>query len=332
MLVSIIIPIYNVALYVEQCLQSVANQSYNSDLECILVDDCGTDDSIGICERFVANYSGPIEFRILHHDCNRGVSAARNTGIHNAQGDWIFFVDSDDWIYKDCISSMLVVADKYPQADIIQGSFRAEDENQNRWFHSGYDIPSDTDYLEDPGQCRMHMQKIGCLAMMQNRLIKKSFILNNHLYPKEGIVHEDNLWTFMAGKYVLHMAYCKNDTYYYRSNSSGIISSSSKKIHSKGFSVVCDEIFKKITLGRWFNLELNYLLWRIQSIEKCGYYDPFVFMRFANNQRVRILYEKDRTAVRNHTRYSKGYSYTRGVYKFRLYLNVLYIRLLGTNS
>lgn len=332
MLVSIIIPIYNVAPFIGQCLKSVATQNYAEEVECLLIDDCGTDDSMFICKRFIEQYNGPIQFRILHHKHNQGLSSARNTGIYNAQGDWIFFLDSDDWIYEDCISSMLAVADKYPSADIIQGSFRAQDEKQNLWLHSGYDIPLDKDYLEDSSQCRMHLQKIGCLAMMQNRLIKKSFILNNHIFLKEGIIHEDNLWTFMAGKYVRHIAYCKNDTYYYRANPSGIIASSGKEAHAKSYSVVCDEILKKITLGRWFNLELNYLLWRIQSIEKYGYYDPFVFMHYANNEIVRKLYEIDKLAVRNHIRYSKRYRYKRAVIKSLLYLNVLCLRLSGTIS
>lgn len=328
MLVSIIVPIYNVAPYVEQCLQSVASQTYEGEIECLLIDDCGTDDSMEIAERFVKQYDGTVQFRIIHHEHNKGVSAARNTGIDNAKGDWIYFIDSDDWIYKDCISSMLSVAAKYPQADIIQGSFHSEDKEQNDWYHSGYDIPLDKDYLDDPGQCRIHLQKIGCFAMVPNRLIKKSFIVNNQLYNKEGIRHEDNLWTFMAGKYIHCMAYCKNDTYYYRNNNEGFMASASQEIHAKGFSVVCDEIFRKITLGRWYNLELNYLLWRIHSIEQYGYENPFIFMHFADNRLLMELYKMERNAERDHTRYTKKFSYIRGFYKVMIYMNVVYERFI----
>lgn len=82
-LVSIIIPVNNVSDYVEECLQSVAAQTYTA-IECIIVDDCGTDDSMQKVESFITNYQGPITFKILHHEHNRGLSAARNTGIDAA--------------------------------------------------------------------------------------------------------------------------------------------------------------------------------------------------------------------------------------------------------
>ena len=90
MTVSIIIPVYNVAEYIEKCLYSVIQQkTYN--IECILVDDCGTDNSIEIAEKIINQYNGPISFKLLHHNHNRGLSAARNTGINIATGDYVFF-------------------------------------------------------------------------------------------------------------------------------------------------------------------------------------------------------------------------------------------------
>ena len=79
--ISIIIPIYNVEPYIASCLHSVMAQTYTGSIECILVDDCGQDDSIGVAKKVIANYQGPIRFHILHHEHNRGLSAARNTGM-----------------------------------------------------------------------------------------------------------------------------------------------------------------------------------------------------------------------------------------------------------
>ena len=107
--VSIIIPVYNVAPYIGDCLRSVMRQSYKGDVECILVDDCGLDESIVIAEQMIAEYDGPIQFKILHHDHNRGLSAARNTGTLQAKGDWIYYLDSDDEITEDCIEKMMTV-------------------------------------------------------------------------------------------------------------------------------------------------------------------------------------------------------------------------------
>ena len=101
--ISIIIPVYNVAEYITECVQSVMRQTYQGEIECILVDDCGSDGSIAIAEQLIAEYKGSISFRILHHDHNRGLSAARNTGLEASTGDYVYFLDSDDFIDANTI-------------------------------------------------------------------------------------------------------------------------------------------------------------------------------------------------------------------------------------
>ena len=90
MRLSIIIPVYNVEPYIEDCLRSVMRQTYQGAMECLIVDDCGTDDSMAIAERTIATYEGPIVFQVLHHERNRGLSAARNTGTLAAKGDYLY--------------------------------------------------------------------------------------------------------------------------------------------------------------------------------------------------------------------------------------------------
>lgn len=94
-MVSVIIPVYQVSNYVERCLKSVMSQTY-TDIECIIVDDATKDDSIVKCERLIVEYGGPIKFRILHHEYNRGLSAARNTGTKVAEGEYLYYLDGDD--------------------------------------------------------------------------------------------------------------------------------------------------------------------------------------------------------------------------------------------
>lgn len=107
MLVSVIIPVYNVAPYIEQCLQSVLSQTFN-DLEVLIVDDCGIDDSIVRCEKFIANNDLSVKgWKILRHVKNGGLSAARNTGLDYAKGEYIYFLDSDDWIEPNAIELMV---------------------------------------------------------------------------------------------------------------------------------------------------------------------------------------------------------------------------------
>ena len=111
--ISLIIPVYKVSAYIERCLKSVIKQTYNH-FECILVDDASPDDSIAKCERMIEEYDGPIQFRILHHQQNKGLSVARNTGIDAATGDYILFIDSDDLISNDCVEKLMtpVLRDK----------------------------------------------------------------------------------------------------------------------------------------------------------------------------------------------------------------------------
>ena len=81
MKISIIVPVYNVAPYIAACLQSVMHQTCQDALECILVDDCGTDNSMEVVGEMLQSYEGPIGFKVVHHTENRGLSAARNTGM-----------------------------------------------------------------------------------------------------------------------------------------------------------------------------------------------------------------------------------------------------------
>ena len=92
-MISIIIPVYNVKLYLDNCIQSVIQQSY-TDFECILVDDGSTDGSSEICDQW-AEKDNRI---IIVHQPNGGVSSARNKGLEQAKGEYICFIDSDDWV------------------------------------------------------------------------------------------------------------------------------------------------------------------------------------------------------------------------------------------
>ena len=102
MKVSLIIPIYNVSRYLVRCLDSVISQTFRN-IECILVDDCGADNSVNIAEDYIKGYQGPVVFKLIHHKYNRGLSAARNTGIDAACGDYLYFMDSDDAIIPETI-------------------------------------------------------------------------------------------------------------------------------------------------------------------------------------------------------------------------------------
>lgn len=93
--ISIILPVYNVEQYIERCLDSIINQSFQ-DYELIIIDDCGSDNSIKLIEKKLNK--SHIDFKIIHNKCNKGLSESRNIGITNSNSDFILFIDSDDWI------------------------------------------------------------------------------------------------------------------------------------------------------------------------------------------------------------------------------------------
>lgn len=97
-LVSIIVPIYGVEKYIAQCAKSLFDQTYDN-LEFIFVNDCTKDDSIGVLQEVVRHYPKLANrVRILNHEYNQGLAAARNTGVEASQGEWLMHVDSDDYI------------------------------------------------------------------------------------------------------------------------------------------------------------------------------------------------------------------------------------------
>lgn len=114
--ISVIVPIYNVEMYLRQCLDSIIKQTYNN-LEILLINDGSTDKSLFICKEYEK-----IDNRIKVIDKeNGGVSSARNVGIEKSTGEWICFIDPDDWVEKNMIEKLLINAKKY-KADIIQGN------------------------------------------------------------------------------------------------------------------------------------------------------------------------------------------------------------------
>lgn len=122
MKVSIIIPIYKVEDYINKCLESVLSQSYRN-LEVILVDDASPDNSLQIARRTIDHLGNPdINIVYITHKKNRGLSAARNTGIAAATGDYLYFLDSDDELYDSKAISILVEGAIETNADVIVGN------------------------------------------------------------------------------------------------------------------------------------------------------------------------------------------------------------------
>ncbi len=230
MKVSIIIPVYNVAHYIMRCLQSVEAQTY-PEIECLLIDDCGKDNSMLLVNKFIGKYKGIIHFSIIQHQQNQGLSAARNTGMKAATGEYIYFLDSDDAITPDCIKVLTDLAKKYPDADYIQGNIVTGIDQLNEG-NIDADVPEYCDekrLLEKIILCKTH-------RTAWNRLMKRSFLMNNSIFFPVGLVMEDHYWTYFVSKQANAVVFCRKETYYYYKNNESIVNCPSKASLIKRYS------------------------------------------------------------------------------------------------
>lgn len=176
--VTILVPIYNVEQYIERCARSLFEQTYN-DIEYVFVDDCTPDKSIELLQGVIKEY--PIKeghVRIIKHEKNRGLAAARNTAVENCETDFLMHVDSDDWIEKDTVAK-LVDRQIKTNADIVTG----QAVTHNPKYVSIMERPSfyeKDDFVEDMIKPTIHHTIWG-------RLIRTSLYKDNSIKAKEGV-------------------------------------------------------------------------------------------------------------------------------------------------
>ena len=244
MRVSVIIPVYNVEPYIAVCIQSVMRQTYQGELECILVDDCGTDNSMEIAEKLIYDYRGPIEFRIIRHEHNRGLSAARNTGTAASKRDYLYYLDSDDEISPNCIELMANVVLKHPQVEVVQGGIESIP------YKKFYDLElyKTSRYVEDNKWIRFNAFKHGERLPVNatNKLLKKSFLINNSLLFKEGLENEDELWSFLMYKHVKNWAVIGDKTYIHYLRPNSIMATLTSEKRAENYGVVLSEELSNI--------------------------------------------------------------------------------------
>lgn len=268
--VSIIVPLYNVAPYVEKCMESIAAQGH-SDLEVIFVDDCGTDTTMEMVGEYLASNPFP-EHRTIRHERNRGLSAARNTGLDASIGDYVFFLDSDDEITTDCISSLVNAAEE-TGSDVVVGSHveRAEDGKETA---SGLEEMETGDPLEA-------YSKGFWPVMAWNKLCRRSFLLDNGIRFVEGLLHEDVPWSFHVAAKARKISTIGRPTYIYNLRRQSIMTSLSIEkdvaIYLKAFGVIKDLIeIEGLRSDRWaYNLVEGKKCGILYSLLQCGCKDLY---------------------------------------------------------
>ena len=243
--VAVVIPIYNVENYIADCLRSVYKQTY-SQIEVILVNDATPDDSMEQAVPWIEKLRERFEVKVVNHEHNRGLSAARNTGIKEATGGWIYFLDSDDEITPDCIELMVKEVEKHPDVDFVIGNVEFVGATWNFPLQCGAYVVKNENILRDYTTNKWYMMAV-------NRLYSKNYIKKNNLYFKEGLLHEDELYSFQVATTAQAMAAVYENTYIYKVRSVGSITSERKLRNFEDISYTIrekfDYILKRYKLG-----------------------------------------------------------------------------------
>ena len=203
--VSIIVPVYNIEKYLAKCLDSLINQTLK-EIEIICVNDGSTDNSAEILNEYAQKDS---RIRIINQE-NTGLSAARNTGINNANGEYIGYVDSDDWVDLNFYENLYNAA-KENDADIaVAGIKRVGGEHYKEKVFLKFEKPTTTENTDE----KFRLCDIPDKSYVWNKIYKLSEIKDHSLYFRVGVNYEDIIY---APK-IIHTLNCLTtvpDTYYY---------------------------------------------------------------------------------------------------------------------
>lgn len=184
-LISIILPVYNVEMYLEECIISILNQEYLN-VEILLIDDGSLDSSGTICNKFAENY---VQVRAFHKK-NEGVSVARNYGLEHCSGEYVVFIDPDDWIEKTYISEMLKLIKK-EQTDVVCCTFYHFNDTTNEIGNPWEGIKTGIEASE------LLMKEKWYTTVVWNKLFKRECLLKNEkwiLFEAGRTVGEDEKW------------------------------------------------------------------------------------------------------------------------------------------
>lgn len=240
MKVSIILPIYNVEKYIAGCIASIAAQTYG-DYDVIAVDDCCQDNSIeAMKDAMKKENMAESKVRIIRHDKNRGLSAARNTGIKASEADYVYFLDSDDTISPDCIELLVEAINKHSKAeraiDMAIGDYAFDGPNIGcPKLSTTKELLTQKEYIKE--YCKEHVY-----PMAWNRLVRRQFITKNNLFFEEGLIHEDTLWNFALLKHIGYVATVNKETYIYKVRPNSIQSSDDFEKHFKANSYIVGKL------------------------------------------------------------------------------------------
>lgn len=214
---------------------SVLNQSNLNDTEIILVDDCGTDNSMDVAKRIVDEYP-QCNIKIVSHTHNQGLSVARNTGIKHATGDYLFFLDSDDELPENTIANFLKYLNTTKNIDFYIGNYFIEGNFQGAQIDIGQTVlECNRDILEA-------YLKGNWYSMACGKFINRNFIIKNELWFPKRRLHEDEYFSFLLALKSNRMVVIHENVYIYKIRDNSITTKKKRKNYTDYFWIVLQQI------------------------------------------------------------------------------------------
>lgn len=252
-MISIIVPVYNMEKYLRKCLDSLVNQTYN-DIEIICVNDGSTDKSQDILEQYKNKY--PKIIKVINKE-NGGLSDARNTGIKKAKGDYIGFVDSDDWVELDMFEKMYNYALKN-KLDIVVCDTIMEFNNNN------YILKSNLKYSDDNIRNYIISFPMACTRLIKRDLFKKEFFFT------KGILYEDLCLTPTFIVNTNNIGFLEEPLYHYLQRDNSIMNQLNFNDKLYDISKVLDNVYHKykdnnVLKQYWQEIEYLYITHIVRS-------------------------------------------------------------------
>lgn len=265
---SIIVPMYNVQQYIDRCLDSLTDQEFE-DYEVILVNDKSTDSSLELARIWEKKYP---KIKIYCKDSNSGLSETRNYGINKARGQYLIFVDSDDYVEKNCLTRINTELEKNLNPDIMYFGIYEETDGHKEYCDK---FAAERDRLLKANDFMLNELKHRQLYVsVWAAIYKRGLIVDNNLYFKSGLLHEDELWSpqvlYNAEK-VCHVEYAFYH-YYIRPNSI----STAKDLTKNGLDVIstCKDLmricadYKSDELTKWMRNHIAMLYMKATTMGK----------------------------------------------------------------
>lgn len=244
--VSVVVPVYNVAGYLEKSLNSLVHQTL-SEIEILCIDDASTDESYSILKKYEEKYPQLI---VLQNSENRGQSYSRNRGINAAKGEYIQFVDADDFLENDALETLYRKAKAY-HLDLLRFNYMPHDsvhENAriNQKHYAGYTCESVRDNTE-LFYCLMMDRTAAFECYPWLNFLRRKWVLENQLFFREGMIFEDILYTYKLFMCSGRAMTLDKKMYHYLLREGSTVTKEVGQAHIHGQLLCVNEIIKEMT-------------------------------------------------------------------------------------